>query len=504
MLDFPEFQRLAAQYDKIPLASTLLSDGLTPVLALKRLQESHPEDSGLACLFESVVGGEKVGRYSFLGVAPHTVIRVRGDQVELTTAGVTRCLTYSRPMEFLREQIAQYSVAPRPDLPPLTGGAIGYFGYDVVRYYEHLPDTPADDRQLPDMAFGLFDQLVVFDHVYKTLSIIVLAQPAAHASVESCYHAAQQQIADVTQRLVDSQYQLPPRWADFDVAADLPFQSNFTQSQFEAAVRRCVEYIEAGDIFQVVLSQRFSAPVTCDPLEIYRTLRVLNPSPFMFYLKLPEVTLVGSSPEIMCRVVDGQVTVRPLAGTRPRGKTPAADLELERELRADPKECAEHVMLVDLGRNDVGRVARVGTIELPETMIVERYSHVMHLSSTVIGHLREDCDSFDALGATLPAGTVSGAPKIRAMEIIDSLEPHKRGPYAGAVGYLDYRGNMDTCITLRTVVLRQGQADVQAGAGIVADSDPTAEYQETVNKARGLMRAISITEAVIDRPSPLS
>jgi len=489
-IDIDEFSALARQYDKIPVARTLLSDGLTPVLALRRLG-----DSPYACLFESVVGGEKVGRYSFLGVDPHTVLRVYGHQVHVETEGQTQTFESPQPMEFVRQQVTQYSVAPRPDLPPLTGGAIGYFGYDVVRYYERLPHAPPDDRNLPDLAFGMFDQLVVFDHVYKTLSVIVLVRPVAFSSPAEALAAAQQQLDDLTGRLLNGQQQLPPRRAEFADAADLPFVSNFTQAEFEDAVRKCVQYIEAGDIFQVVISQRFQAPVHCEALELYRTLRVLNPSPFMFYLKLPEVTLVGSSPEIMCRVVGQEVTVRPLAGTRPRGSNPSHDAELEQDLLADPKECAEHVMLVDLGRNDVGRVARVGSIQLPDVMIVERYSHVMHLSSTVVGQLRDDCDSFDALGATLPAGTVSGAPKIRAMEIIDSLEPHKRGPYAGAVGYLDYRGNMDTCITLRTVVLHQGQAYVQAGAGIVADSDPTAEYQETVNKARGLMRAISITEA---------
>ncbi|MDP1563012.1 MAG: anthranilate synthase component I [Pirellulaceae bacterium] len=490
IIELNEFLGLAAQYDKIPIARTLLSDGLTPVLALRKLG-----DCRYACLFESVVGGEKVGRYSFLGVDPHTVIRVFGNRIQVESNGESVTLESAQPMEYLRQQVTKHTVAPRPDLPPLTGGAIGYFGYDVVRYFERLPNVPTDDRNLPDLAFGLFDQLVVFDHVYKTLSLIVLATPQAHASKQAAYDAAQVQLDALESRLLDRQAELLPRRAEFAAAPDLPFESNFTQPQFESAVRKCVEYIEAGDIFQVVISQRFQTAVTCDPLELYRTLRVLNPSPFMFYLKLPEVTLIGSSPEIMCRVVDQEVTVRPLAGTRPRGKTPAQDLELEQELRADPKECAEHVMLVDLGRNDVGRVAQVGSIRLPDIMIVERYSHVMHLSSTVVGRLRADCDSFDALGATLPAGTVSGAPKIRAMEIIDALEPHKRGPYAGAVGYLDYRGNMDTCITLRTVVLQNGHAYVQAGAGIVADSDAQSEYQETVNKARGLMRAISITEA---------
>jgi anthranilate synthase component 1 len=273
----------------------------------------------------------------------------------------------------------------------------------------------------------------------------------------------------------------------------LGFQSNFTQAEFEDAVRKCVEYIRAGDIFQVVISQRLALEIHCDPFEIYRTLRVVNPSPFMFFLRTPEVTLVGSSPEIMCRVVDKQVTVRPLAGTRPRGATDEEDRRLAEELLADPKERAEHVMLVDLGRNDVGRVAKFGSVKLSDVMVIERYSHVMHITSNVTGSLRDGCDAFDALKACLPAGTVSGAPKVRAMQIIDELEPHRRGPYAGAVGYIDYAGNMDTCIALRTLVVQGKKAYVQVGAGIVADSVPENEYQETLNKAQGLLKAIEIT-----------
>ena len=286
--------------------------------------------------------------------------------------------------------------------------------------------------------------------------------------------------------------------------ADLPtgdvpeFKSNFTQPQFEQAVKDCIEYIKAGDIFQVVLSQRLELEINCDPFEIYRSLRVMNPSPFMFFLRTDKTTLVGSSPEIMCRVIDKEMTVRPLAGTRKRGKTPAEDLALEQELLSDQKERAEHVMLVDLGRNDVGRVAQYGTIELPDVMVVERYSHVMHISSTVIGQLQDGRDSFDALMASLPAGTVSGAPKVRAMEIIDEFEPHRRGPYAGAVGYIDYSNNMDTCIALRTMVIKDNKAYVQAGAGIVADSDPTSEYEETMNKAKGLLRAIQMTHTRVN------
>jgi anthranilate synthase component 1 len=284
--------------------------------------------------------------------------------------------------------------------------------------------------------------------------------------------------------------------ADIDTSGSpsIPYQSNFDQPAFEAAVRKCVEYIRAGDIFQVVISQRLELAIQCDPFEIYRTLRIVNPSPFMFFLRTPEVTLVGSSPEIMVRVVDKKVTVRPLAGTRPRGTTEEEDRRLGEELLADEKERCEHVMLVDLGRNDVGRIAKYRSVQLSDVMVIERYSHVMHITSNVTGELRDDCDAFDALRACLPAGTVSGAPKVRAMEIIDEIEPHRRGPYAGAVGYIDYGGNMDTCIALRTMVVQNGKAYIQAGAGIVADSDPATEFQETLNKARGLLKAVEITE----------
>jgi anthranilate synthase component 1 len=379
-----------------------------------------------------------------------------------------------------------------PELPPFEGGAVGYAGYDVVRYVEHLPHPPPDDRGLPDLSFAFYDQMVVFDHVQKTLFVIAMARLDQTRNLRAAYDDACARIDAVVSRL-----SRPSRLALADIpaaaATEVAFESNFARDRFEDAVRRCVEYIRAGDIFQVVLSQRLALRLGCDPLEVYRTLRVVNPSPFMFFLRTPEVTLVGSSPEIMCRVVDRQVTVRPLAGTRPRGATEAEDRRLAEELLADPKERAEHVMLVDLGRNDVGRVAQFGTVKLSDVMVIERYSHVMHITSNVTGTLRSECDAFDALRACLPAGTVSGAPKVRAMQIIDELEPHRRGPYAGAVGYLDFSGNMDTCIALRTLVVQGEMAYVQAGAGIVADSVPAQEYQETLNKARGLLKAIALT-----------
>ena len=371
----------------------------------------------------------------------------------------------------------------------------------MVRYVENLPDAPEDDRQLDDMSFAFYDEMLVFDHIKKTIIAVTLAWPDRHESPESAFEDANVRLEQLFKKLTTpAQNEL----ACTDVvsvdesSSGAEYHSNCTQEQFESNVNKCIDYIEAGDIFQVVLSQRLQIDIECDPLEIYRSLRVLNPSPFMFFLRSGGpggCTLVGSSPEIMCRVVDGEMTVRPLAGTRRRGKTEEEDVALEKDLLSDEKERAEHVMLVDLGRNDVGRVAAYGSIKLPDVMVVERYSHVMHISSTVTGQLNEDSDAFDALMASLPAGTVSGAPKVRAMEIIDEFEPHRRGPYAGAVGYIDFSGDMDTCIALRTIVIKENTAYVQAGAGIVADSNPTSEYEETLNKARGLVRAIEMTHA---------
>ncbi len=383
-------------------------------------------------------------------------------------------------------------------LPPFTGGAVGYAGYDTVRYVEHLPNAPQDDRRLADLSFAFYDHMVVFDNVQKTAIVVALAKVTGEVTSASSLRSAYEDACGRVDRLVEMlsapKGNLQPVDIETGGAPTLKYKSNFTQEEYEAGVRKCVDYIRAGDIFQVVFSQRLAAPLSVDPFEVYRTLRVVNPSPFMFFLRTPECTLVGSSPEIMVRVVDGKVTVRPLAGTRRRGATEEEDQRLAEELLADPKERAEHVMLVDLGRNDVGRVAQYGTVEISDVMVIERYSHVMHITSNVTGQLPPDRDAFDALAACLPAGTVSGAPKVRAMEIIDELEPHRRGPYAGAVGYIDFAGNMDTCIALRTIVIQNGTAYVQAGAGIVADSVPATEYEETLNKARGLLKAIEITE----------
>jgi anthranilate synthase component 1 len=487
------FGELAKDYQLIPVYRRVLSDGLTPVSAFHKL-----DDGGSACLFESVIGGEKVGRYSFLAVRPFVEFQAHRQRVTITQDGQTEQFEVENPLQELRQRITSMRAAPTENLPPFTGGAVGYAGYDVVRYEEHLPDAPTDDRELPDMSFAFYDQLIVFDNVNKTIFVIAMARlDRTEGDVAAAYSDATQRVDQLVEQLSEPSNMLPIVDIDSKEETTLPFRSNFEQPQFESAVRRCVEYIEAGDVFQVVISQRLEVEVESDPLEIYRSLRVVNPSPFMFFLRTPETTLVGSSPEIMCRVVDGTVTLRPLAGTRRRGETEEQDQQLAEELLADPKERAEHVMLVDLGRNDVGRVARYGTVELSDVMEIERYSHVMHITSNVTGQLAEGKDAFDALVASLPAGTVSGAPKVRAMQIIDELEPHRRGPYAGAVGYIDYVGNMDTCIALRTLVIQGKRAYVQAGAGIVADSVPELEYQETLNKAQGLLKAIAMTEARI-------
>jgi anthranilate synthase component 1 len=489
--EFSAFERLASGVNWAPVYRRLLSDTLTPVSAFHRIDQGRG-----GCLFESVIGGERVGRYSFLTADPFFELEAYGNRVVIRDAEGSQEFESEDPLRELERRIGMLRAATLPDLPPFCGGAIGYAGYDTVRYTERLPHPPADDRGLPDLAFAFYDHMVVFDHVTKTVTVIAMARlDQFGGDARAAYADACCRVDALVARLGAPESEL--RLSDIDVrgGATIPYRSNFEQAEFEEAVRKCVEYIRAGDIFQVVISQRLELNITAAPFEIYRTLRIVNPSPFMFYLRTPSVTLVGSSPEIMVRVMGGTVTVRPLAGTRRRGTSEEEDRRLAEELLADPKERAEHVMLVDLGRNDVGRVAQFRTVKLTDCMVIERYSHVMHISSNVEGKLKVGCTAFDALRACLPAGTVSGAPKVRAMEIIDELEPHRRGPYAGAVGYIDVNGNMDTCIALRTIVVQGNKAFVQAGAGIVADSDPSAEYQETLNKARGLLKAIEITEA---------
>ena len=473
------FAELARGHTVVPVYRRLVADALTPVSAFAALRQR-----GACFLFESVVGGERIGRWSFAGAGPASTFSATGTQV--TADG--RTFPHPDPLKALEEWLARHRGPHLPGLPRFSGGAVGYAGYDAVRYIEQLPHAPPDDRHLPDLHFALYDRMCVFDHITKTVLAV------AHAR-DGEYETACRRVDELVE-VLGWPPALPP--ADIDPAGAVAdrsrYESNFTPASWDAMIARGIEYIRAGDVFQFVPSQRFRTATAADSFDLYRALRVVNPSPFMFHLETPACTLVGASPEILCRVEDREMTVRPLAGTRRRGATPAEDVALAAELLADPKERAEHIMLVDLGRNDVGRVAELGSVRLSELMTVERYSHVMHISSTVTGRLKDGLTAFDALRAALPAGTLSGAPKVRAMQLIDELEPHRRGPYGGAVGYIDFAGNMDTCIALRTLVKTGATLDIQAGCGVVADSDPRAEYDETVNKAMGLMRAVEVAE----------
>jgi anthranilate synthase component 1 len=499
----PEFLAYARQSSMVPVYRQLIGDTLTPVSAFCKIHEGE-----WAFLFESVVGGERLGRYSFLGAGPFLRMQAHGRRVRMEntraeaaqtrpSALVSREQDHPDPLALLEKELSIYRAPHLAGLPRFCGGAVGYAGYDTVRYSERLPNAPPDDRGLPDLSFAFYDRMVIFDHISKTIAVV------AHAHVdprdpERSYHEACHQVDRLVERLHQGVADLQLTDIGPAGASQRDYRSNFGPGEYEAAVEKCKEYIRAGDIFQVVLSQRLQTETRARPFDIYRTLRVVNPSPFMFYLKAGPLCLVGSSPEIMTRVETtsqgARVTIRPLAGTRPRGRTEEEDEQLAAELLADAKERAEHIMLVDLGRNDVGRVAQYGSVQLSDVMAVERYSHVMHLSSNVTGILQEGKTALDALRACLPAGTLSGAPKVRAMQIIDELEPHRRGPYGGAVGYVDFGGNMDTCIALRTIVLKGQTAYLQAGAGIVADSVPEKEREETLNKAMVLLRALEVAE----------
>lgn len=495
---FDEFLALSKQGNTIPVYRQLLADALTPVTAFQRL--SRPPGfapAKNAFLLESVVGGERIARYSFAAADPEAVFEARGRDVTIRRPPAEpKELTSDDPLAELQALLADYKPVHLSGLPRFTGGVVGYAGYDMARYYEPLGEGPPDDRDLPDIYFGLYRTMVLFDHVSKTVKVVSNAH--VRDDPGKAYTEATEAIEKTIERLREGDGHAVGE-VTLEHLPQIPFESNFSREDFERAVDRCKEYIRAGDIFQVVLSQRLAVRAEADAFDIYRALRVVNPSPFMFLLTTPEATLVGSSPEILCRVEDGVVTSRPLAGTRPRGGTDDEDKQLERELLADAKERSEHVMLVDLARNDVGRVAEPGSIKLDDVMTVERYSHVMHIVSNVTGKLAEGKTPFDALRASLPVGTVSGAPKIRAMEIIDEFEPTRRGPYAGAVGYVDFGGNMDTCIALRTMVVTPQKVYIQAGAGVVADSVPAREYDETINKAKALLRAIEVAQAGFGR-----
>jgi anthranilate synthase component 1 len=479
-----EFKKLSRRGNLIPVTREIMGDADTPVSAFRKIDRG-----GHAFLLESVEGGEKWGRYSFVGTEPRLIFRSRGGEAEIIEGGAVRREAVARdPLENLKRLLGAYRPVRVPGVPRFFGGAVGYLSYDLVRFVEKLPDANPDPLDLYDAYFAFTDTLVVFDNVRQKIKVIHNTHVEEGMDREEAYLRATMRIDDLVARLKSPLGPDEP----LQVRGRPEVQSNFTKEEFCRAVERAKEYVVAGDVIQVVLSQRHTMTLQVDPFHIYRILRTVNPSPYMFFLRHDGHTLVGSSPEVLARVEDGRVEVRPIAGTRPRGRDEEEDARLEAELRSDPKEVAEHVMLVDLGRNDVGRVARGGTVHVNELMVVERYSHVMHLVSNVRAQLEDGKDAFDVIRATFPAGTLSGAPKIRAMEIIDELENVRRGPYGGAVGYFGYGGNMDTAITIRTVVIKDDLIHLQVGAGIVFDSDPGREYQETVDKGRALVTAIDL------------
>ncbi|MEA1996143.1 MAG: anthranilate synthase component I [Gemmatimonadota bacterium] len=479
-----EFLSRARKGKIISVATELYTDTETPISVFKKLCEP----SEYAFLLESVEMEEKIGRYSFLGLAPRVLFQARGNRIELTENGKVSRFE-ANPVEFLKEWVKRYEPEHIEGLPRLQSGLVGYFSYDSVRYFEEIPCTKPDPLGFPDCFLMAADRVIVFDHVKHTLYVIVSAFIEDDIDPALVYEESCEKLRWIVRRI--NEIVLVPQHISIEGSGPgLETSSNTTQEEFEEMVRRSKEYIRKGDIFQVVLSQRLCTEIKGDPFDVYRALRRVNPSPYMFYLKFGDLKVAGSSPEVLVRVEDDVVTTRPLAGTRPRGATEAEDLRLEKELLADPKERAEHVMLVDLGRNDLGRICRYGTVRVTEQMEVERYSHVMHIVSNVEGELAKGVSALDVLGACFPAGTVSGAPKVRAMEIIDELEKEARGIYSGAVGYIDFSGNLDFCITIRTIVIKGSRAYVQAGAGLVADSDPAAEYRETLNKAEALLKAI--------------
>jgi len=483
-----EFKAKAKRGNLIPVWKDVILDQETPVSAFRKIGNSQ-----YAFLLESVEGGEQVGRHSFLGSEPFAVFSSKGDQITVTRDGKQRTRTLNPgedPLSALSALLSEYTFVPEEGLPRFCGGAVGYMGYDVVRFFERLPGTPTDDLSLPDCIFVLTDTCLIFDHAYHRGK--VLSNAIINGDPDRAYDEAVRKIEALCARLdAPGSGVLPPKLQPKDTR----LATNLTREQYEEIVLKGKEYIAAGDIIQVVLSQRLSRPVAAHAFDIYRSLRSLNPSPYMYYLTYGDLRIVGSSPERLVSVYDSEVITRPIAGSRPRGKTPAEDKALADELLADEKERAEHVMLLDLGRNDLGRVCRYGSVRVDQQMVIEKYSHVQHIVSNVRGQLRADKDQFDVLRACFPAGTLSGAPKVRAMEIIDELEPTRRGPYGGVIGYFSFSGNMDTAITIRTIVCTNGTAHLQVGAGIVADSQPAREYEECVLlKGGALLRAIEMAE----------
>lgn len=515
---FEEFKHLAQSGNLIPVAREILADLETPVSAFLKLRDGLKRESSTrlgddyvhprtpSFLLESVEGGENVARYSFLGVGARAELITKNDEAILRENGTERHISLSKsrdPLHIVEEILQRFRFVPVAGLPRFCGGIVGFLGYDLVRFFENLPDAPQDDRELPDCHLILTDTVLVFDNVRHSIKVLnnAFLESDDEASLQKAYDESCDKIdrvlSHLTHEVLAAKF-LPiareRKSSTRSLDDELP-PSNFAKREdFEDAVTKCIEYIHAGDCVQVVPSQRFQVPLKASTFGVYRALRHVNPSPYMFYLELGETTLIGASPEILVTEDNGVVSTRPLAGTRRRGTSAEEDEQLEAELLADPKDRSEHIMLVDLHRNDIGRVCEYGSVEVDELMVVEKYSHVMHIVSNVIGKLRPDKTAFDLLRASFPAGTLSGAPKVRAMQIIDELEPTRRGPYGGAIGYFSFSGNLDTCITLRTIIVKNDIAYVQAGGGVVADSVPADEYEETCNKARAALRAIALAE----------
>jgi anthranilate synthase component 1 len=476
-----EFVKLSKKGNLIPVYKEIAADLETPVSSFLKIAKGD-----YSYLLESIEGEEKIARYSFLGSDPSVVFKSKGSDIEITEDKKTRHYrAKSDPLAEIKKFMSQFRFVNIKGLPRFCGGLVGYIGYDMVRFFEDIPDKNADDLKVPDSVFVLTDTLLIFDHITHKMKVV------SNAHVKSDPSKAYNDAVKKIDRIIDTLSEEKPAEKIKKTAGEVKIKSNFTKKGFRDTVLRAKEYIKSGDIIQVVLSQRLEVDLKKrDPFSIYRKLRSINPSPYMFYLKFKDMMLIGASPEIMVRCEDGKIELRPIAGTRPRGRDEAEDARLEKELLADPKEKAEHIMLVDLGRNDVGRVSDFNSVRVEELMRIEKYSHVMHIVSDIVGELSGSKDEYDVVRASFPAGTVAGAPKIRAMEIIDELENRKRGPYAGCVGYFSFSGNVDTCITIRTILVKKNKAYIQAGAGIVADSQPEKEYQETLNKAMALIKAI--------------
>ena len=479
---FPEFSSMANQGNLIPVYREFLGDTETPVTSYLKIR-----DKSFSYLLESADGGERWGRYSFIGYMPYLVARLYGREMEMQEGGIKTILKdVQNPLDVLKDWAGKFKAVTSKELAPFQGGLVGYFNYDLIRKWERLPGISRKEIDQPETIFIATRRLIIFDHFTHQIKVAVFAHLQEKEDIKKSYNLACQEleetVSDLKQPLASITKVEPFQLSELS--------SNFKKEEFENSVKKIKEYIVAGDVIQTVLSQRFSGSVSGDDFTLYRNLRSVNPSPYMFYLNFGDVKLIGASPEILVRLTDGKIELRPIAGTRPRGEDPEADRNFEEELMSDPKERAEHIMLVDLGRNDAGKVALPGTVHVPRLMEVERYSHVMHIVSRVEGQLKPGMDCFDLFMSAFPAGTVSGAPKIRAMEIISELEPSSRGPYAGAVGYFGLNGNMDFCITIRTITIHNNTLSIQVGAGIVADSSPEGEYEETLRKAAAMFKAI--------------